>query len=70
MEEGAQKQVAQVDGRGAAIERPRRRRRRLEYHEGQVFDADEEENFAWYDINDKDTYFVLTTLGRHAFPKG
>lgn len=23
---------------------------------------DEEENFAWYNINDADTYFVLTTM--------
>ena len=25
---------------------------------------EEEENFAWYDINDRDTYFVLTTMNR------
>ena len=27
-------------------------------------DDDEEENFAWYDINDKDTYFVLNTQNK------
>ena len=35
-----------------------------------MFTLDEEENFAWYDINDKDNFFVLTTLSKHAFPKG
>ena len=25
-------------------------------------DENEEENFAWYDINDKDNYFVYTTM--------
>jgi len=25
-------------------------------------DEYEEENFSWYDINDKETYFVLTTM--------
>ena len=27
-------------------------------------DDDEEENFAWYDINDKDSYFVLNTQNK------
>jgi len=30
-------------------------------------DSDEEENFAWYDINDRDTYFVLTTMSKHVY---
>lgn len=32
-------------------------------------DDEEEENFAWYDINDKDQYFMLTTMQKVAFKK-
>ena len=32
-------------------------------------ESDEEENFAWYDINDRDTYFVLTTMSKHVYQK-
>lgn len=30
---------------------------------------EEEENFAWYDINDRDTYFVLATMNRLVYQK-
>lgn len=30
---------------------------------------DEEENFAWYNINDADTYFVLTTMTKQVYKK-
>ena len=30
---------------------------------------DEEENFAWYDLRDKDTYFCLGTLNKHGYKK-
>lgn len=33
-------------------------------------DRNEEENFAWYDINDRDTYFVLTTMNQHIYRPG
>ena len=32
-------------------------------------DEYEEENFSWYDINDKDTYFVLTTMNQQMYHK-
>jgi hypothetical protein len=28
---------------------------------------DEEENFAWYDLRDKDTYFCLGTMNKHGY---
>jgi hypothetical protein len=28
---------------------------------------DEEENFAWFDLRDKDTYFCLGTLNKHGY---
>ena len=33
-------------------------------------DENEEENFVWYDINDRDNYFVLTTLNQHVYREG
>jgi len=30
---------------------------------------DEEENFAWYDLDDKDTYFALTTCNKQCYKK-
>ena len=30
---------------------------------------EDEENFAWYDTEDRDTYFVLTTMGKHCYKK-
>lgn len=32
-------------------------------------DTDEEENFVWYDINDRDTYFVLNTMSKNVYKK-
>ena len=62
-------QKAQVDGIGATVSRTKRRKRNVEFYEGVVYDADDEENFAWYNINDKETFFVLTTLNKHCFKK-
>lgn len=61
---------AQTEGIGATVSRPRRRKRNVEFYEGVVYDADDEENFAWYNINDKETFFVLTTMNKHCFKAG
>jgi hypothetical protein len=42
-------------------------RMQAEYANDNSDDEDEEEDFAWYDINDKDTYFVLTTMTKTVY---
>jgi hypothetical protein len=32
-------------------------------------DESDEENFAWYELRDKDTYFVLNTMAKTVFKK-
>ena len=32
-------------------------------------DDEEEENFAWYDLRDKNTYFVLNTMNKNTYKK-
>lgn len=59
-EEGNEENKAQVDG--TAISRPNKNKVKFQLGEdGSLFNPESTENFSWYNINDKDTYFSLAT---------